>query len=112
MHLQSSFTETETIYVRVFEERMDLMRAAIGCCSVKRSEVSKSFLSRQSYPFFFSNVGTEETAPEIRVPLKVWNMLALMLEKSSKAARGREKELHSPRFFSQFFLVPSPFNKS
>lgn len=29
MHLQSSFTGTETIYVCAFEERMDLMRAAI-----------------------------------------------------------------------------------
>lgn len=29
MHLQSSLTKTETIYVHAFEERMDLMRAAI-----------------------------------------------------------------------------------
>lgn len=29
MHLQSLLIKTETIYVRVFEERMDLMRAAI-----------------------------------------------------------------------------------
>ena len=29
MHLQSLVTQTGTIYVRVFEERMDLMRAAI-----------------------------------------------------------------------------------
>ena len=29
MHLQSLLTQTDSIYVRVFEERMDLMRAVI-----------------------------------------------------------------------------------
>lgn len=29
MHLQSLLTQTDSIYVRVFEERMDLMRTAI-----------------------------------------------------------------------------------
>lgn len=84
----------------------------IGCCSAKISQVSKSFLSTKSYSFSFSNVGNAETAPESKAPLSVWNMLALMLEKSSKAARGKEKELHSPIFFSPFSLLTSPFNRS
>jgi hypothetical protein len=78
---------------------------------MQRLQVSASFLSTKSDSLSFSNVGTEEKAPEIEFPQNVWNMLDLILEKSSKAARGRKKELHS-RLFSQFSFLPSLFVKS
>lgn len=78
-------------------------------CSASGPQVSKSFLSRKLDPFPSSSVGTEETAPYNDVTPSVWNMLALMLEKSSKAAWGREKELLSPGCFS---LSPLQSDKS
>jgi len=56
------------------------------CDSVSGSQVSKSFLSRQLDSFPSSNLGIGENFSENDATVSVLSMLALMLEKSWKAA--------------------------
>lgn len=80
------------------------------CESVSGSQVFKSFLSRQLDSFPSSNLGIGENFPESDATDSVLSMLALMVEKSSKAAWGRDEELLSPGCFSQFSLSPLQSN--